>query len=145
MSDSKILLTYKDDDNNYQIESVWATKEGLYYRINNIPFFASNIALNDIVDVEEEGGALYFDKLIEASGHTTIQMVIFKKENLPVIGEKLELLGCTWEGSHLDNLISIDVPKNISYDIVKSYLDEGEIKELWSYKEACLGHTPSAD
>jgi hypothetical protein len=140
MSDSKILLTYKDDNNNYQIETVWATKEGLYYRINNIPFFASNITLNDIVDVEEENGVLYFEKLVEASGHTTIQMVIFKKEDLSAIEEKLELLGCTWERSHLDNLISIDVPKNLSYRIVKSYLDEGEIKGLWSYKEACFSH-----
>jgi Domain of unknown function (DUF4265) len=64
MSNSKILLTYKNDEGGYSIESVWATKEGEYYRINNIPFFAPNIALDDLVSAEEDDGALYFDSLI---------------------------------------------------------------------------------
>ena len=140
MSDSKILLTYKDGEGNYQIESVWATKEGAYYRINNIPFFATNIALDDLVSVEEEDGGLYFDKLKEASGHSTIQMIIFNEDDLMRIGKDLEGLGCTWEGSHVKTLIAIDVPRDVSYNMVKQYLEKGEAEGRWSYKEACLAH-----
>jgi hypothetical protein len=140
MRGSKILLTYKDEQGAYQVESVWATKEGAYYRINNIPFFAASVALNDLVSAEKDGNALYFDALIEASGHSVIQMIIFNEDEVMKIGKELEKLGCTWEGSHIKNLISIDIPKNISYFILKEYLDKGEAEERWSYREACLAH-----
>ena len=140
MSNSKILVTFKNDAGEYQVESVWATKEGDYYRINNIPFLAPNIALNDLISAEEDEGALYFDKLIKASGDSTIQMIIFNENDVMAIGKDLEDFGCTWEGSHLKTLISIDVPKEISYHKVKAYLDKGEKENRWSYKEACLSH-----
>lgn len=140
MSDSKILLTYKDDEGGYKIESVWATKEGFYYRINNIPFFATNVALDDLVSAEEDDGALYFESLIEPSGHSAVQMIIFDENEVMKIGRELEELGCTWEGSHIKTLISIDVPKEIPYHKVKEYLDRGEHEGRWSYKEACLAH-----
>ena len=56
------------------------------------------------------------------------------------VGKELERLGCTWEGSHIKKLISIDVPKDLSYTIIKQYLDKGENEGRWSYKEACLAH-----
>jgi hypothetical protein len=140
MSNSKILLTYKDDDGSYKIESVWATKEGNYYRINNIPFFATNVALNDLVSADENDGALYFDTLIEPSGHSVVQMIIFDDKEVIQVGKELEQIGCTWEGSHLKNLISIDIPNEISYAAVKQSLDKGEKDGRWSYKEACLSH-----
>jgi hypothetical protein len=140
MSDNKILLTYKDDEGNYQTESVWATKEGDYYRINNIPFLATNVALNDLVSAEEDDGALYFDKLIEPSGHSAVQMIIFGENEVMQIGKELERFGCTWEGSHIKTLLSIDIPKEITYTDVKQYLEKGEKDGRWSYKEACLSH-----
>ena len=140
MSNNKILLTYKDDEGNYQIESVWATKIGDNYKINNIPFLASNVALDDLISAEEDDGALYFHELIEASGHSTIQMIIFNEKELSKIAKELETLGCTWEGSHIKTLIAIDVPKEIKYSTVKKYLDKGENDNRWSYKEACLAH-----
>lgn len=141
MSDSKILLTYKNEEGGYQIESVWATKEGEYYRINNIPFFATNVALNDLVSAEKDGDALYFDALIQASGHSTLQMFIFNEDEVMKVGKELEGYGCTWEGSHIKNLISIDVPEHFSYILIKEYLDKGEKEERWTYKEACLAHS----
>jgi hypothetical protein len=139
MSDSKILLTFKDDKGNYQTESVWATKQGEYYRIDNIPFLAPNIAFHDIVSVEEDDGVLYFDDLVKASHHSTIQMIIFDEGEVALVGKELEDIQCTWEGSHIKNLIAIDVPKEVPYLIVKEYLDKGENENRWSYKEACLG------
>jgi hypothetical protein len=38
MSNSKVLLTYTDDEGNYQVESVWATRPAGHYRIGNILF-----------------------------------------------------------------------------------------------------------
>ena len=142
MKDIKILLTYKDDNGNYQIESVWATKEGNYYRINNIPFLAPNIALNDLVSAEEDDDALYFNKLIMSSGHSTVQIIFLldDSEIRETVEKDLLEMGCSWEESHRKDLISVDIPPMVSYSVIKKYLDKGESKNLWSYKEACLSH-----
>lgn len=138
MSDSKIILTFKGNDGAYYTETVWASKFGENFIIDNIPFVAPHIALGDIVRAEVDGNDLYFDELVEESGHSTIQMVIFDPKNVYAIGKELEQLGCTWEGSHLKTLISIDVPKEINYAILKTYLESGLVAEKWTYKEACL-------
>lgn len=137
----KINLVYKDFDGNIQTESVWAEKTGENYKIVNIPFFASNIAYGDIVGVEEDDGLLYFDELISPSGHSTIQMMIYDKNDVKKVGDELIALGCDWEGSHLDGYISVDVPATVSYSHIKEYLNDGFLKKRWDYKEACLAHT----
>jgi|SRR5690242_4819006 hypothetical protein len=138
MNDSKVLLTYEDQEGNYKIESVWAKRAGDYYIINNIPFFASNIALGDIVSVTKDDGALYFEELINPSGDSTVQIIFLNVNDKKIVEKKLENFGCTWEGSHLKNLIAVDIPKEVSYPIVKEYLDKGEKENKWSYREACL-------
>ncbi len=140
MSDSKVFLTYTDKD-NYQTESVWATKENDYYRINNIPFFAMGIALEDLVSVRLADGVLYFEELIEGSGNSTVQMKLSDAKALTEVGKEIEELGCTWEGAHIKTLLAIVVPENISYETVKQYLETGKTKYRWDYKEACLGIT----
>lgn len=140
MSDSKIQLQFLDDNGDCQIESVWATKEGEYYRINNIPFLAENIGLNDLVKAEQNHGALYFKELIEASGHTAIQVIFFDETKIKSTCERLESIDCTWEGSHLKTLFSVDIPKDVNYTLVKEFLDKGKEAGFWDYKEACLAH-----
>lgn len=135
----KVLLTY-EDESEYKVESVWATKVGDYYKIDNIPFFAKNVALGDIVSVEEDDEkALYFDKLVQASGNSVIQMIIFDTAQVGHVGRQLESLGCGWEGSHIENYISVNVPKEVPYTTIKTFLDEGEKEGKWEYREACLG------
>jgi hypothetical protein len=38
----KLLLTYRDEEDRFCVESVWANPEAGNYRIDNIPFFAGN-------------------------------------------------------------------------------------------------------
>lgn len=138
MMNNKIFLVYKDG-NEYKVESVWATKVGEFYRIDNIPFFAKNIASGDIVSVENDEGQLYFDELIQASGNSVVRIVFFDEKNIPQVTKELEKMGCNWEGSHSSNLISVDIPKSVSYESVKSYLIKGRQDGLFDYQEACLG------
>ncbi len=134
----KILLVYKDFDGNAQVESVWGERVGNNYKIINVPFFASSIAYGDIVKVEESDGVLYFDEIVSASNHSTIQMIIFNPDELERVGADLVRLGCDWEGSHLKGYISVDIPDTVLYENVKKYLEEGQNKKRWDYKEACL-------
>jgi hypothetical protein len=140
MSKNKVLLTYEIEEGNFQIESLWATKKDAYYQIENIPFFAENIAYGDLVSVEENGGAMYVDDLIEASGHSTIQVIFFSESHIKGFQQMMEQFRCPWEGSHTPTLIAVDIPRNVEYRPIKAYLQKGEDAGYWSYKEACLAH-----
>jgi hypothetical protein len=136
----KLFIAYLDLKDNPQVESVWAEKVGNNYRIVNIPFFAYNLAYGDIVAANTEtDGNLWFDELITASGHSTIQLIIMDdKVKVSDIGEQLVKLGCDWEGSHIPTYMSIDVPADLSYKPIREFLMQGRDAGKWDFKEACL-------
>ncbi len=138
--DYKIKLVYHDLEGNLAVEGVWATKEGEYYRMKNVPFFAPNLAYNDLICVEDDEGELFFDSLIEPSGHTTIQIVFFNLEFFKQVTEDLTKFNCDWEGSHLKGYISVDVPKFVNYSEVRKYLKRKSKENILDFKEACLAH-----
>lgn len=134
----KINFVYSSLEGTTETESMWAEKTGNYYKILNVAFFAPNIAFGDIINVEDDDGVLYFDELIEESGHSTIQMIIFDKDSQSVIENEIIEFGCDWEGSHIKNYISIDVPPGVSYSKFKEYLVKGQMGKRWDFKEACI-------
>jgi len=138
MLDSKLILPYKDDQGNIRGETVLAMKEGDYYRIKSIPFYASKIALYDLIAVRTGKGTIYFHKIMEDSGRSVIQLIVLKKRQGSTIGRALEKFGCIWGRSKDGRLIAFDIPKHISYGPIKDWLDQGEREQRWGYREACL-------
>jgi hypothetical protein len=134
----KIMLEFEDEE-GVTLESVWAAPIEENYRIENIPFYATEVAYGDIVSVKEENGELFFDSLVEASGHSVIQLMIFEEKNVDWVTQDLVNLGCTWEGSHLPTYIAVDVPMGVDYQPIQGYLKEKVNSEILDYKEACLG------
>lgn len=139
-NETKIKLTYYDLEGNIAIESVWADMEGDFYRIKNSPFFAPNISYNDLVSVEIDEGELYFDELIKPSGHSTIHVIVYEMSNFDHVMMNIEKLNCTWEGSHLANYVSIDVPSEVDYSKLKFYLEDKSKEGVIGFQEACLAH-----
>ncbi|MFH7010881.1 DUF4265 domain-containing protein [Flavobacterium sp. FlaQc-52] len=136
----KVMFVYYDLEGQIAMESVWAVKEENGYRIKNIPFFAPNIAYDDLISVEDDDGELFFDDIIDESGNSTIQIIINNESDIDYITKKIESFDCGWEESHLKGYISVNVPKEISYLPVKSFLsNELENKKL-DFKEACMAH-----
>lgn len=137
----KVTFVYYDLEGEIAMESVWAAKEENGYRIKNIPFFAPNIAYDDLISVENDDEELFFDDIIIESGNSTIQLIIYNENDIEGITKKIESFDCGWEGSHLKGYISVNVPKEVSYLPIKSFLNnELENKKL-DYKEACLSHS----
>ena len=144
MANKKLTLTYYDLEDNIAEETVWIKSlNDKEYQIKNIPFYAPNIAYNDIVKVEDDEGVLYFDEVIKASEHSTIQIVFFKEGFSEIITKDIELLGCSWEGMHNQKIIAIDVPPDINYNKIKEYLNVQFSRSILDYKEACLSQTHS--
>jgi len=136
----KIIFEYQDLEDNYALESAWAEKRGEYYELRNILFYANGYSLGDLVSVEDRNGELYVTDLIEESGHSTIRIIFYAEEVIEGTIQKLNDLGCSYEGSNIKKLISVDVPATVDYKPIRAFLTEGESNELWSYEEACLAH-----
>lgn len=136
----KVVLVFKNND-RIEEEAIWAEKmEDGHYKVDNIPFYAPNLALNDVFSVEEDEGILYFDQLIRMSGHSTIQLVFFKETEANTSLATLENFGCSWEGMKDQALFSVDVPAELDYVKVKHFLNEQLEKGILDFKEACLTH-----
>jgi hypothetical protein len=136
---SKIILVYKDVEDNIAEETVWAVPLGnSLYQIDNIPFYAPNLSYNDIIKVENDNGLLYFDSLEQPSGHSTIQVIFFDDGKSMEVLDSLVSLGCRWEGMKEQPYYAIDIPPNIDYESVRILLDKAFQSRYLDYKESCL-------
>lgn len=136
---TKIVLVYRNIEDEIAEETIWSKKlENGYYQIDNIPFYAPNLAYNDVISVEDDNGILYFDDLIECSGHSTLQIVFFKEHKAQDILINLEKLGCKWEGMKDQPYYAIDISPDLDYANIRQILDEESKKEVLDYRESCL-------
>lgn len=87
----------------------------------------------------DENGLLWFAKMIKPSGHTTIQILFNREEDVAPFRALLRQMGCESEGSDMPELIAVDIPPAVKYEEVKKLLDEGEHEGRFEYQEACLG------
>lgn len=136
----KVFFTYKDLEGNIAEESIWCIElTNSTFQIDNIPFYVYNIAYKDIISVEEDEGILYFDSLIQTSGHSTIQIIFFDSKQSSIVLKVLESYGCTWEDTIDQSYFAIDIAPDIDYTVIKNYLNSEFDKRVLDYKEACLG------
>lgn len=134
----KMLFEYEDFENQYALESMWVFSTQLGYKIDNIPFYVKGFAYGDIVSAKELEGELYANELVKESGHSTIRILFNSIEEVSGVREYLKNLGCESEISDLPILVAVDIPPSVAYNNIKTYLDIGEEKDLWSYQEACI-------
>lgn len=134
----KILFYIEQDDGTFEIESLWAVPEQVGYRLDNIPFFAQSVAWGDVVAAESDpDGGLRYTGLVTASGHSTVRVLLNDPKDVQRVRDELHAMGCDserWKSS----LIAVDVPPTVSYSIVRSYLEHGELSGAFEYEEGCL-------
>jgi len=136
---TKIVLVFKDLEDNIAEETIWAQPlENGLYQIDNIPFYAPNVSNRDIIAVEVDEGVLYFDNLIEPSGHSTVQIFFFDDRKSKNLLKKLEEIGCKWESMKEQPYYTIDIPFNVNYRTVKEVLNKEAEIGILDYKESCL-------
>lgn len=135
---NKVKLVFKNSQDEIQEENIWVKKKGINYIIDNIPFFAPNIALNDVIRVEKEKDNLYLEEIVEFSGHSTIQIIVFDEKIIDSLILQLESFGCEWEGMNKQHLIAVDIKPDTNYKPIKEFLDNELINMHLDYKESCL-------
>jgi hypothetical protein len=138
----KLLFDLEQDEDGYppaSAETLWGIRvgEGLF-KLDNIPFFAFGVAVNDIVSAVPEEGGFRFKEVVHPSGHSTIRVIVYDPLAVPTVRELFHQLGCSTEQSHLPRLFSIDVPPAVSLEKVRQVLESGKEEGRWGYEEACL-------
>ena len=138
----KILFRLERDADGYppnDWESVWAKVAGSgRYEIDNVPFYVRGVSWKDIVEAEERDEEYFFKRVVRPSGHSVLRIIVFKKDEVPALRERLIELGCSSEASHIEGFLAVDVPPNVPLGRVRQYLDTGEQREWWEYEEASL-------
>jgi hypothetical protein len=139
---AKIAFRLVRDEDGYppaDWEHLWARAVGAdLYLIDNTPFFVYGISLGDLVKAEPESGLLVYQYTVKRSLHSTLRVMLFRKDQVDQLRERLDSFGCATELSHIRGLVAVDVPPEVSLPLVRALLDEGEEKGDWEYEESAL-------
>lgn len=142
MPHQKVLFRLERDEEGYppaDIEGVWAEELGDGgFVIDNIPFFASQATLGDVVEVQEIGNELFYSSTRQCSDNSLLRVIFFDGRDPLSLRSELQKLGCSTEQSHLRSLIAVNVPPTVEISNVMAILSEGYSKGYWDYEEAIL-------
>ena len=111
------------------VESMWAERreDGLF-RLDNIPLFAEDANLNDIVRAEVgDDGVLEFREFVESGGYITVR-ICTEPELTRSILDVLSRHGAEYEQSPFEDIgyFSASIPPEADWEAVESYLNELE-------------------
>lgn len=144
----KILFRFHSDVLDEEtVEKMWATivdKDNGLYKLDNIPFYATLVASDDIVFAafDEHEQMLTYRTTVEYSGNSTVQVVLMdKSKDINQIRDVFKELGCVSEKVY-EGYFSMEIPSSVDYKNIKKKLDELETQETIGYAEPCLadGH-----
>jgi Domain of unknown function (DUF4265) len=140
----KIVIDLHPEDGwpPVSVESLWVEKSGDLWRIDNAPFFANSIALNDLVQARRDpkDGVLEFERVVVPSGHSLITILVVDTEELAKIIDKTIEMGYSIELASKYDLVSVDIAPEQNLDPLLKYLKSLKKSEIADYCENCLGH-----
>lgn len=140
---TKVFFVQLTGEKEYETESLWCKSDGDYFVVDNIPFIAKRISLGDTIEAEfdDDDGQYYFEDFIASSGNSTLRLYVYENQTNKIdqIKKWLQEKQCSTEVFLDRNIIAVNVPKNVSYQPIKKYLDQGE-GNCWTYEESCLEH-----
>ena len=123
----KILTKYFSDVlDEIVVETLWAEvidEEKGWYKVDNIPFYGAEFSCGDVVlaEYDEEEMCLIYRKVVEHSGNSTVQVVIFEDGfDIESLREEFNELGFSSEKAESSYFV-LEIPfeKNIKKKLEK--------------------------
>lgn len=125
----KIVFRLDKDADGYpprEFESMWAVPLGEgRYRLDNIPFYATEVSAEDVVTASMVNGELLFERLLEEGGHSTVRLLCWNDGEIEPVRTALRNMGCSSELSDIRGLIAVDIPPSVDYREVRKFLIDG--------------------
>ncbi|MEW6431871.1 MAG: DUF4265 domain-containing protein [Myxococcota bacterium] len=140
---AKVHFQLVQDEDGYppvSVESVWAqagTEEGEYL-LDNVPFFAREATLGDVVEVREEDGHLWFNKVVHRSQNSLVRVVFFDHGAVERVNERLMTFGCSTEYLKAHHLLAVSIPRTVNLREVQAYLQAEAAAGILDYEEPIL-------
>jgi len=129
-----------DEETTETLQAEAVDVEHGYYKLLGTPFYASKIAVGDIIWAEynEGEGMLTYRTTVEHSGNSTVHTIILNDEyDIGAIIKVFEELGCISEKLNA-KYFAINVPAAVNYFPVKQKLNELEKEKVIDYAESWL-------
>lgn len=122
-----------------EVEEIWALRqEDGTFEIESVPFRSHEAAVGDIVTAYEVDGDFIFSERVKRCGNSLIWIWIHNLDELDSARAELGALGCDAE---IDGaVLAVNVPADVSYAPIATFLDEGDRAERWTFEEAILSH-----
>ena len=125
-------------------EGLWAEPLGNdLYRIDNTPWFALDLATDDIVVARPgDDGRLWAVEKQAWSGHMTFRVIPWKDG--PLEGDRQAVLdafaplGVIGKGLAQFGMVALDVPPGADLGRVKMLLRSGQADGRWDFDEGCI-------
>lgn len=144
----KIIFKLECDDEGYppiEYELLNATNISEdNFRIDNAPFFVSNVSYHDIVQAceSEVPGQYYFVKLIQESTFTSISVIIIDREMDVFLMDLFRGLNCVIEYGEFGSLqiLGVAVPASTDYQKLRVQLEFLELQSKLSFSELVVAH-----
>ena len=141
----KVSITLTSDNiQNASTETLWAEPLGNdNYRLQNSPFAAYGFSYLDVVKARGNETPEVVE-IVENSGHSTYRLLleagVLESDRFGQYWQKLEHIGCTYEGSQ-SKLLSIYVPPSSDIFTAYSILESGESAGVWKFEGAKCAHS----
>jgi hypothetical protein len=122
-------------------EKLWARRTAVTdeVELENIPLFARGVARGDRVGIDPAAdGGWTFREVLAESGHSTVRIIVPDDIRVDEVVDHVVALGCEVERSHVDVLVSVDIPPDVAYRSVTGWLDEQEAAEVLQYEEGAI-------
>ena len=126
-------------------EGLWAVPlGGDAYRIDNTPFFARNVAADDVFLAEPDAdGRLWARERLRWSENCTIRVILLRNGPLAwsqqAVLDVFVPLGVSGEGYGPGvNIVALTIPPDADLAGIKRLLRQGEADRSWVYEEGCI-------
>jgi hypothetical protein len=143
-----VIVPLKIEDGWPPVESerLWAEPLGDdLYRIDNVPWFARNLAEGDVVRASAPDGSSWpvVTDRISWSGNCTIRIIPLRSGplggDLQAVIDRLVPLGAQAEGAlPAFTLVALTIPPESDLAAIVHELQEGESNGSWSFEEGCI-------
>jgi hypothetical protein len=142
----KILIELDPDEVGFppvSVESLNALPLGKgLFKIENAPFFASEISFNDIVRANptERENQYEFEEVVQASSFTSLSIVILDSIMDSFLMDLLRGLGCVIEYGEFGvyRILAVAVPASTDYQALRKQLQTLEDRESLSFAELAI-------
>ncbi|HEY0238047.1 MAG TPA: DUF4265 domain-containing protein [Friedmanniella sp.] len=126
-------------------ERVWAEPVGRHrYRIDNIPFFAMDLATDDVVEARPVSAGQHptLVRVVKRSPHATLRVVCFRagplRGDLVAAAQRLGRPGVATELADAWGIVALCVAPSADVSGLKEALDAGTDDGSWEYEEGRL-------